>query len=261
MPTLLSPAESWAVRQMVFAGVLDELDREFALLRLPYMPIKGAWLICAGIADKLPDRNMLDIDLLVRPADFDKVTEHFLHHPRAAPRKNYWPFESSFYFGESRVYVEIHRQLNYPERFLLPPETLFARASPSTGMRCLLLPDDALLVLACHALVHIGIGLPATIFDEIRLIAGQPGFSWERFWKNADATGIGGFVRLLIRWAGREAGGDLQVSGRMPLYAAAWSRILTFKRYRAMPVFVRRALLELPMMRDPVRFFLCHGFR
>jgi len=145
-------------------------------------------------------RKMLDLDLLLLPEDFEKATRHFSHHPHTRPDRNYWPFEMSFTYetAGAAVYVELHRRLNYPQRFLLPAHDLFSRGTNTGIAQVIPCPEDALLILVCHSLVHIAYEMRGTIFEEVSLISGQTGFSWGRFWELAGSTGIVEYAGMLL---------------------------------------------------------------
>lgn len=73
--------QRWQIRQVVYAAVLEALDALFAELHIAYMPIKGAYLICTHLAEQIPAREMIDIDLLVRPAYFKRAIALLSAHP------------------------------------------------------------------------------------------------------------------------------------------------------------------------------------
>ena len=62
---------TWVFKQFIFEDVLRDLDDHFQHLKIDYMPIKGAYLICSGLAKQIKSRSMNDIDILVRERDFD----------------------------------------------------------------------------------------------------------------------------------------------------------------------------------------------
>jgi hypothetical protein len=216
------------------------------------MPIKGAYLITSGLAGRMERRKMLDIDILVLPGDFQKAVEHFSHHPKAKPDQNYWPFEMSFHYdmGHAGVYVEIHHQINYPERFVLPAQDLFARSTHSSGPMILPCPEDAMLILLCHALVHIAYEFRGTVFEEISLISEQKGFSWERFWELSEGTGIRRFICMILSWYGERLKKGLTVP-HLPLYSSIAKPLLTSSLYQFMPTIIRKLIFEIPFAAEP----------
>ena len=42
---------TWVFKQFIFEDVLRELDDHFQHLKIDYMPIKGAYLICSGFGE------------------------------------------------------------------------------------------------------------------------------------------------------------------------------------------------------------------
>jgi hypothetical protein len=256
----LPDAHTWTIKQLLFESLLDELDTVFSILETPYMPIKGAYLIRSGLANRLSQREMLDIDILVKPRDFPAVADRFARDPRSTPRKNHWPFENSFQFRVGKITgcVEIHHHLNYPERFLLPADELFSRARElSPGKSCMLpCPEDALLILVCHALVHIGFEIKSASIAEIQLISSLEGFSWERFWRQCERTGIADFARFLFSLTSPHFP---LLNPRKSVYCAALSRMISPEHYQQMPKLLRRLIIEWPMMRNPVGFLWKRG--
>jgi hypothetical protein len=253
---MISAEKSWALQQLLYAEVLRRLDTLFTELSIKYMPIKGAYLIARGLAAAMPSRKMADIDILLLPMNFAQASDYFRHLDCVRVSENYWPFETSFFFrlGSNNAYVELHSQLNFPQRFLLPATDLFARALPAGGQRVLPSAEDALLILICHALVHIAVEFRETVFPEISCLCGQEDFSWERFWKLAEGTGIKGFIGCVLSRYAQETGAHMIVPEVSA--ASAYSKFsgLLLKRevYGAMPALLRKLLLEIPFVRDPL---------
>jgi hypothetical protein len=253
-----TPEKSWKHSQILFHGVLKELETHFSALKVPYMPIKGAYLICCGLAGKMSYRRMDDIDIVVDKNDFEKVCDYLSRLPNVRFLKHRWYFEKefSYSFGAIGCHLEIHWLLNFPARFDLPVAAVFHRALKSPEST-LLLPchEDAMLILVCHAFVHIAYELRETVFDEISLIASQEGFSWATFWEYARPTGIFAFIRLLLARYSKEKAHNV----RLPP-AAGFSGLLqpflSKKWYGRMPVYVRKAVLELLFARNPWRLIL-----
>jgi hypothetical protein len=253
----LSPQMDWALRQAVFGTALAELDRHFEEMGVAYMPIKGAFLICAGLAERLDYRTMVDIDLLVRPTDFTAAAEGLRRRAGAVPRPGHWPFEQEFTYtvGAFPCHLELHRALNYDERFLLPTHELFERARTDTAVRMLPQPEDAMLLLLCHELVHIVRGFDRGHHSEMKLLAGLPRFSWQVFWQRARGTGAEGFVYLSVLYFRRETGTECDLPPWRSRYADALFRLLPLRTYNRLPTLLRRLLLELPFVRDPLGLF------
>jgi hypothetical protein len=247
--------KSWALQQLLYSEVLRRLDSHFTDLSIKYMPIKGAYLIASGLAASLPARKMADIDILLLPVNFGAASDYFRHLSCVRVSENYWPSETSFFFrlGQDFAYVELHSQLNFPQRFLLPAADLFARAMPGDGMRVLPCAEDALLILICHALVHIAVEFRETVFQEITCLCGQKDFSWERFWKLAEGTGVKRFISFILSLYAHETGNH-RISPEVSAASAYsnFSRLLLKPAvYGTMPSLLRKLLLEIPFVRDP----------
>jgi hypothetical protein len=150
--------------------------------------------------------------------------------------------------------VEIHRALNYDERFRLPVEPLFEAGRVSTPPRVLPSPEDALLIVVCHALVHVVRGFDGRWFGEMGLMVEQEGFSWERFWERARPTGIVPFAVLMLRYFEQSTGRRIDPFPRFPrcAYAELIARRVRLETHNRLPVLARRALVELPFVRDPL---------
>jgi hypothetical protein len=198
----LTRTNSWPLRQLIYENALELLNRIFDDIDISYMPLKGSYLICTGLAQALPARSMVDIDLLVRKKDFQKAINELTLHPQFRKEPpDPWFFEQPFIFtgGVRPVKLELHCQLNRNERFLLPTEQLFKRGSKQTRVRVLPSAEDALTILICHSLVHSRIGLPESVRGEIRLISSLPYFSWQNFYSLLQSTGIAPFGLALLR--------------------------------------------------------------
>jgi Uncharacterised nucleotidyltransferase len=254
---MISAKKAWILRQLFFGDVLRGLDEHFAKLSIRYMPIKGAYLIAAGLAEKMPFRRMDDIDILVMPSDFAKAVDYFKALKDVRFKDNYWPFEASFHYGpgEANAFVELHYQLNYPERFSLPAEALFSRSTRSQGMLVLPCPEDSLIIFLCHMFVHIPFEIRETAFDEIDLLRGQDSFSWEKFRELSLSTGLGPFFYYLLRVFEKRKKRGIP-HGRPTLYATLCARMIGIEEYRKMPIFLRRMVLEIPFAKDPLGLIL-----
>jgi hypothetical protein len=208
-PSARPSCGEWIVRQLMYENALSHLDTVFSSIGTRYMPIKGAYLLCVGLAAALPERNMVDIDLLMLPGDFRSIVDWLGAHPlftRCAPDP--WHFEQAFLFanGAHAVKIELHRQLNREERFRLPADELFSRGVAQTAIRVLPSAEDALVILLCHTLVHSGFGFPASTGREIEVLAGQKGFSWEKCRKLIRRSGIEPYCFALLRHFARAEG-------------------------------------------------------
>ena len=255
----MSSTGAKAARRLVLEEVLVRVGSELSRMGVRWMPIKGAFLLCTGLADRLPRRRIHDLDILLHANDFHRAAEHFGKLPNVDAVPHRWPFEAVFEYsyGSFPVPVELHKLLNYPERFLLPPGELFQRGSPVEGDSNQVLPgpEDALLIAICHRLVHAAHSPPPRTCDELVLLASQAGFSWERFWEAARATGVEGFVHYTLRSCGREAEIHARFPRRHP-YAEALARVPPIPAYGPVSSVFRRAFVELPFVRNPAGLLL-----
>jgi hypothetical protein len=245
----------WKFKQVIYAEILDEIHVHFNRLGVPYMPVKGAFLICSGLASKMRSRIMADIDILVMEKDFGAVCEYFSTIPHVRFLCKEWYFEKTFVYsiGDFECPLEIQWLLHYPARFTLSTDLLFVRGHRVAGFRFLPSPEDALVILLCHMLVHIAFEIRPTIFEEISLISSQPGFCWSTFWELMSQTGIMPFACFVLSWYKRETGVSLPSIPQRPLYSAALGRLMGARLGKRLPVFFRRIVLELPFVNDPRR--------
>jgi hypothetical protein len=252
-----SPADFWKYQQAVYAEILDELEVHFSRINAPYMPIKGAYLLRSNLAGKMGYRRMNDIDILVQEKDFEKVCDYFGSLSNVKFLKHKWYFEKEFdyAFGSFHCHLEIHHLLNYPARFDLPTHALFDRSQQTCGKCVLPSHEDALLILLCHALVHIAYEFRETLEEEITLLSGREGFSWERFWEYADATGVKGFVTLVLCWYARESGKSFPLPP-VPFFVRLMLPMLSRRRYLRTPLLLRKIFLEIPYLRRPLWLFV-----
>jgi len=254
----ISPERQWKYQQVFYAEILKDLDLHFFALKVHYMPIKGAYLIFSGLAEKISCRRMDDIDILVKREDFDKVCDYFTNLPQVTVLKNKMYFEKIFVYslGSIHCHFEIHWLINYPERFNLPTDALFMRASLQKEGYCLCPShEDALLILLCHAFTHIGFEFRETLFEEISLVSGQKGFQWDLFWKYAHTTGIELFIKLLLSCFSMDAACN-HVAPKSNVIIFLLRPLLSVKRYAHLPHLVKRLLFEIPFARNPWRLIL-----
>lgn len=244
--------KKWIAKQFLFEGVLEELDAHFCDMGIEYMPIKGAYLIHAGLAGKIAFRRMLDIDLLVRPQDFETVVRYFSGCDKARLHEDKWRFEQPFFYRYSgiSVHVEIHNMINRPERFILPAQYLFARSVKRGKFLRMPIAEDALLVACCHALVHLGYYLHEDVFKDISVISECRGFRWDEFWKGADQTGILPFIEFLFSLH-PDMGASRSDRPGYGVFPRLWAKV--FKHFYAIaPSWAKRLLFELPFVRRPL---------
>jgi hypothetical protein len=252
-PPLLSPHKRWVVKQMLYRELLAELDRHFKAMAVTYLPVKGAYLILAGLAEKIDSREMLDVDIIVSAKDFGRVRDYFAVCGQATLETDGWYFEQRVWYclAGQRFLVEIHFLLNRPERFRLPTAELFARSLQKGDRLRLPSPEDGLAIAVCHGLVHIAwSGLRPGIFDDIAVIAGQSGFSWERFEAIMAGTGISRFMHFLFLLYERQRGPCPYPRLKRP-FGLRLLAVLFGARYGRMPMALQRLLFEIPFVADP----------
>lgn len=244
----------WKLTQVLFGQVLEEISSLFSSRSARFMPIKGAYLLLSDLAPALSERKMADIDLLLPEEEFDSTCTWFATLDNVSEAPNYWNFERSFLYTVGKntsVYIEFHRIINFPARFILPPEELFRRAVKTNGP-CVF-PDatDALLIHVCHMLPHVVDGFSSQAMAEISSISSLQGFSWKEFWQRAATTGIFSFIWLVISTYRLDSSEQqtLQIPAVRSLYTRMLLRTGLFisLKNRAM----RKILFELPFVRKP----------
>jgi hypothetical protein len=225
------------------------------------MPIKGAYLICAGLANQVRSRTMIDIDILVRESDFDAVISHFSTVPGATIAekswplyKKGWPFEVAFYYSFEgwTLNIDIHKLINLRQRFSLPPEMLFARGTKQ-GLRTLPCPEDALAICLCHGFSHIANVFPDFVFDDITLLT-PTSLDWNKFWKIARSTGIEAFIYYILKIFEKKRTRLPTPSPRKTLrfvYADILVGVTGHRSLSTLPRILRRIFMEVPLCRDP----------
>jgi hypothetical protein len=254
-------SREWQYKQVLFAEILDELNRHFKVLQVSYMPIKGAYLICSGLAERMPFRRMGDIDILVRKNDFDLVCEYFSKIPQARFLENKWYFEKTFDYsiGDFHCHLEIHWMLNYPARFNLSSEPVFSRGKVKAEFQLLPCPEDALVILVCHTLVHVCYEIRSTLFEEISLISRLRGFNWETFWALAKQTGIMPFFCfIMLCYKNKLRLSTLSVPHKS-FYALVLARFIGLHGIIRLPVTARRIVAELPFVKNPYALIMQTG--
>jgi hypothetical protein len=267
-PESISPANTeWVFKQFLFDDVLRELDDHFRQLNIGYMPVKGAYLICSGLAKKIVSRHMFDIDVLVRENDFDIVIDHFTALPKVVIAEKSWPlykkgwqFEVTLYYPfEGRtINVDIHKSINLRQRFFLPPEALFARGIKGGLRRTLPCAEDALAICLCHRFSHVAHVFPDVASDDVPVLISDS-FDWARFWKIAASTGIAAFMYYTLKKYERKG---MIRAFPVPsktvkfLYADFLIMVAGNHGFAVAPSMLRRLCFELPFCRDPLGLIL-----
>ena len=241
----------WQALQLIYGMALEDLSVLFSKRNLTFMPVKGAYLILTGNAEKIPDRKMVDIDLLIPEKMFDTTCDWFASLPGVTENPEYWSYERMFVFMCSGfpLYVELHRHINSPARFLMDTEAVFSRGSKLNDACILPDPIDASVMYVCHMLVHVIKGFDEQVYREMEVYIHQEGFCWDIFWQRARGTGITGFIWLAVRKCSRVVNAAFQVPPPPSLYAAFIDKFDLFMRSER-PLF-RRAFFEMPFVRNP----------
>jgi hypothetical protein len=243
----------WKLKQVFAAEILTVLQGDFGLCRVPFMPIKGAYLIAAGLAPKMQWRTMDDLDLLVDECNYAKVRDFFLNRRRLTCVENEYDFKFTIKYplGSASALVEIHRKVSHTQRFDLKTEDVFSRGRLECGTMRLPSAEDALLITIAHALVHIGFEMRPTLLDEIDLIVSQKEFSPERFWQICLPSGLAAFTCFLLRLKGPLRGLQPDCPGGHYYARLASLAVLTIG-YDRFPHCAKRIFLEFPFVKSPL---------
>lgn len=250
-----SKKRAWIFRQLQLGNALRHLDNIFSTFGIPYMPIKGAYLLSASLAGSIPVRTMVDIDLLVQPHHFNETITKLTGHPLfTIGPPDPWFFEQPFtiHNGKHDIQLELHHQLNREERFHLPTVDLFKRGHHRSNVCIHPSAEDALTILICHSLVHSGYGLVKSLWDEIEVLSSDPTFSWSRFFTLFGTTGIEPYGFALLRQYASRKQTDIPVPSKY-----RWADIL-FKGmperddFRTRKRFLYRGFIEPLFTKAPI---------
>ena len=246
----------WVALQLLYDDALQGLDEVFESIGVPYMPMKGSYLICAGIAHKISARHMADMDILVHPEDYQKTISLLSNHPHFEIRyPDPWFFEQAFFYirGERKFNVELHCQLNRRERFRLPAQELFTRGYAQTKVRWLPSAEDSLVILICHTLVHIANGIKDCVNEEMEVLINQETFSWKVFLGIMESTGIMPFATALIKRCYFKKRSIENVTLKNYWWADLMLSLVPKRRRAGVYRVVYRAFAELFFVKDPLR--------
>lgn len=128
-------------------------------------PLKGAHLV-TSVYPPGEDRRMLDVDFLVRPAQFEAACEllrqqgfsRSQHRGRSVTEEHHYEALYTRRAGDGlMVIMEPHRYLIQPARHPIDHEALWARSRPSEldGAPCRrLAPEDHFLHTVIHLMTH-----------------------------------------------------------------------------------------------------------
>jgi hypothetical protein len=260
-----SSHKAWALRRLIVGQLLKDLDSHFRRIAVRYMPIKGAYLICRSLAERMAVRRMADIDILVEDSGLAVATEYFFSLANVTPlthfSANSRPYETQlcYKFAKADVPIELHSMVNFPQRFKLPVNELFERGTPRGEALVLPSAEDALLITACHILTHLPFEFRETWGEEIGLIASQEGFDWQRFWRLAHGTDVPSAVYFVLGLFLE----DVRKTTHAPRgywYSDLQLRLARIVRVDKLPYWYRRAFLEIPFVRDPL-WLVAHKIR
>ena len=255
-PVSNDPVKLWKISQVVYHDAIESLDSIFSSLNIKYMPIKGAYLICSGLSDLIRRRKMVDLDILVEKDRFYQIIGILEKHPFFTKSKEYpyWYFEQPFIFKRDNISirVEIHYLLNRPERFYLPNEELFSRATKQTKVRYLPSPEDALLITVCHSMIHIAEGLPESFFEEIKVHLCRNDFLWNKFEELLYHAGIGPYGNFIFNLYRKKKDDSAVALERKCWWVEVfYSKCRAEKRATGTGRMLRRIFLELPFAKKP----------
>ncbi|MBN1757878.1 MAG: nucleotidyltransferase family protein [Chitinispirillaceae bacterium] len=248
----MSHDPKWVALQIVYGEALAEIERLFASRGYCFMPIKGAYLIRSGLATTIASRCMRDIDLLLPEDRYSEICDWFESLPDVRRCPQYWDFERPVAFDWNRhsIYVELHRLVNTPNRFLLPNRQLFTHGNVVSESCRFPDPVDALLIHICHKLLHVIDGFELQFYREIPLYVQQEDFCWEVFWDRAGKTEIPAFIWLVIHKCNLLLHTKYYLPAAPSVYASFLARFDLFMRCHS-PVG-RRILYEIPFVRSVV---------
>ncbi|MBD3422356.1 MAG: hypothetical protein GF398_19760 [Chitinivibrionales bacterium] len=256
-PKRMPPTQKWILRQHLYKKAIALLENEFSSIKIPFLLYKGAYLIEVGLARQIRSRNICDIDILVKPNDFARVVHYFEGRDNTVRYQNRWEFERTFdcKLGEHVYAVDIHRGINYDERFEINGDDIFSRAESLSEYKKTPCPEDALSLFICHLFVHFWKSFPKSTFDEIEALSTHPAFNWQRFWKILNQTGMRNFGRLIFSLYEDRVGIKLpgwnspKIAGRK--YYKAYLKI-----YFGLPESIRKLLLNGLYAKKPVQLAL-----
>jgi len=252
----ITPARNWALCQIFYSRALDELDYHFQKMDIHYMPIKGAYLLITGLANNMRERKMDDIDILVHEKDMQTVTEYFANLEKTRlifDYKSYYiPTKTLFYYpiDQIDIHVELHCQLNFPQRYLLPSADLFKRSVVTKTTMHLPSIEDSLLIFLCHLQSHIHIEFRRTTLNEIDVLVTQKGFNWNRYWNLCQNTGLEAFNYFMMKVYEKNYNVPIG-SHRHYFYSNFLANIFNDTFYKKLPKWLKRLCFDIPFVRKP----------
>lgn len=192
-------AVAWAAYELRL-GALGELVALLERANVPSLPIKGALLV-RQLYDEPAERPLVDVDLLVTPADFRDVV-------RIARRSGFTLVWDSKQLGNVNVHVrgiaiDVASSLGPPGLSALEVDALLRRATRTD--RILGFPHwqielhDHALVVAIDAFKDKLGSKPASRTDLLRL-AEQPGFDPQKLVRVASEARLETLLRIVASW-------------------------------------------------------------
>ncbi len=193
--------------------LLEKVATEFNRAGIPLMALKGAALNMT-IYDRLDERPMSDLDLLIRPEHvevaFALLESAGCLRGQSLVREDFFPrfhYETEFNAGHIfHMRIDLHVRPFRPLRWgrLNPTEAMWARAEPmQIGRAQVLIPsvEDMLVHLAAHSALH-GNCRPMWLADIKRWAdARRSEICWEQFLIAVRAGGLALPVREAIEAA------------------------------------------------------------
>lgn len=255
---MVSEAGRWALTQIILTDILNEIHQEFKKIKIGFMPIKGAFLISSGLAEKMQERKISDLDILVQTKDLEKASKHFSELPQCALitwyKDNYRPTETILkYKYKDVIYtLEIMDRINSDARFLLPSEDLFNRSINMDEHLHYPSAEDAAIIMICHLQSHIPFEYRDSNLKELDVLINQNKFKWNKFWEISKRTGMVGFIYFFLCYYQKEYQVKLPLQGIHP-YSILLANWFSPKKYEKMRTINKRVLLDIPFSRRPFK--------
>jgi hypothetical protein len=213
----MSDARDQALRSMIARSLCQQLDDIGERVGTPVVYLKAAWadpVLYGGLGR----RAGVDVDVLVRPdrfASFGRALEERgfarYRHPSAALERYYGDKEWTFLPSRpGEPSVDLHCALGDPHWFVLPTETVLARATTYDGTHGPILslsPEDQLLYAALHYANHLYAIDGRHLEDIVRLVGARP-IAWQDVVARARSARMRLPLLLLVE-ALRNVGGDV----------------------------------------------------
>jgi hypothetical protein len=191
--------QAQARRNLRIVGELLKVLELFESEDIPAIPIKGPVLAAVAYGD-ITRRQMVDLDILVRPKDLGKAKDLLLsagYRPEHALTKKQEQVQIKSFYDFSFIHpkktkIELHWRLldhqgggpdaeaAFERRVLVPLEgkTVFSLA-----------PDDLILLVCLHASFHFWLRL-SYVMDVARLVQAQGPLDWPGLVEKARILGI-----------------------------------------------------------------------